>query len=230
MTKVTLIYCAGGNRKFARIAAEEGLAYGLRSDHKLCPGLPVAMLDINYKQPDIGLHLRVAEKLHPALTVIPDIYSLADLPETLALAVYVKDLTGGQVCIVPKCSGIIERIPNLPYIVLGYSVSSAYGGGADDSSPLPFEWASWPGGVHLLGGNPQAQIRTAHQLPAQVVSLDNNMIAKMSSMAIWRNGFQPLRHHPEVFEKPIYLAAFRLSCRNLVAAWAEHEKHSAPPN
>ncbi len=147
------------------------------------------------------------------------------MPSTLGRLTMNRALSmfsGGNVGIVPKCSGIIERIEPLPYILLCNSVQSGYGGGEGDSSPLPFEWATWVGGVHLLGGNPHAQIRLAHQLPAHVVSLDQNMIAKMSGMAIWNGGWRTLSKPPYsemVLPKPIYLAAFRVSCWNLATAW-----------
>lgn len=159
-----LIYCAGHGKRFARIAVEGGYLYGYRSDSK--PSESVSMVDLNWKRPDLERHAAAVEEHRPLLAVAPDVLGADALPETLR---YAERLArhAERVIIVPKCPGVIERLPREPWLVLGYSVPTRYGG-AD--AVLVWEFGGWP--VHLLGGSPQAQLTLAAYL--DVFSADGN--------------------------------------------------------
>ena len=116
-----------------------------------------------------------------------------------------------SVVIIPKVSGVIDRLPRRigkARIVLGYSVPTRYGG---TNVPL-WEFNGWP--IHLLGGSPEMQFalyalfsgtppptwlpRKAARFyernrmfmapGADVVSMDGNMASKLATQraSFWR--------------------------------------------
>ncbi len=172
MAAVRLIWCQGGNPASARIAVAAGFWYGFRSDsnHYADELGPVALLDSHWEEGrvDWSRHLDVCARLRPALATAPDTLSLDDLDRTLRqageIAAYANPL------IVPKCEGMIRRLPreiNGRPVTLGYSVPTSYGG-----SELPlWDYTGWP--VHLLGGSPRRQAEVCRYL--DVVSADGNV-------------------------------------------------------
>jgi hypothetical protein len=210
----TLVFCAGRNRRYAEIALAHGFAYGCRSDYR--PLFPVAFADLNWRAPDRERHLAFVREHRPALAVAPDVLRLDALPDTLA---YAEQLAShaSRVAVVPKCAGVMEALPRVAWLVIGYSVPTPYGGA--DGVLLP-ELAGWP--VHLLGGTPHAQLHLARYL--DVVSADGN--AHMKAAAFhpsgrarrWVNG-----HHDDPTFDPGRDApyrAFERSCAHIAAAWA----------
>lgn len=210
MATPLLIYCAGGSRRFGEIARAEGFAYGCRSDH--APSYPPVFVDLDWRKPDLDHHLGFVALHQPRLAVAPDVTDLGQLPATLRyaeqLARYVE-----KVILVPKVPGMIERLPREPWLLLGYSVPTRYGG-ADGT--LLWEWAGWP--VHLLGGSPAAQLNLAHYL--DVFSADGNAAQRAALRGVWFDGRHWRTRDAEVSLGPdLPYRTFARSCAEIVRAW-----------
>lgn len=221
-----LIYCADGNPRYAQIALDCGWMYGFRSDRT--PGVSVCdFLDVNWKQPNLDRHRRMAAIYLPKYIVMPDVMHPSQLAPTLLLAAEFHAITGGCVIIVPKCEGIIALIPNVWWLILGYSVASKYGGGAGDAPPPAWEWMGRR--VHWLGGNPYAQIRLASTISGvETVSLDANYTTHVARfgmiyrIGLGRNGGDVWRRMDDGGERvteDVPYEAFRRSLIEIKRAW-----------
>jgi hypothetical protein len=213
--------CAGGNRRFAESAIAHGWGYGCRLPGT--PYAPVYFADQDWKKPDRAKYIAALEKYQPQMATVLDLEREEQFNEVMVWANEVARIVK-QVIIIPKCFGIIDRIPERiggADVVLGYSVPTSHGG---TSVPL-WEFGRRP--VHLLGGSPQKQMELACYL--NVVSADGNMACKMatSRAAFWRRkkGLKGhwvcLREIGRGDEHDAPYAAFGLSMRNIMAAWKE---------
>lgn len=221
-----LIYCADGNKQFAKIAIEAGFRYGARLPAR---GLhhKIFFADHDWKQPNRERYMSELEKHKPTLATVLDWERDEQLPEILAwaedAAQYVE-----HVLIVPKISGGIKRLPRQiggKSIFLAYSVPTHYG-----ATPVPaWEFIDWP--VHLLGGAPHKQLELAYYL--NVVSVDGNMHQMMAVKFCAIYEANPRRykrgHWPTLkettgynWENDAHYEAFRRSCKNIIEMWATH--------
>lgn len=210
-----LIYCAAWGRRFARIAVEAGLEYGCRSDQTPREA-PVVFVDLNWRQPNLERHLAFCREHRPRLAVVPDLVERAALPATLRYAEQLAQYAT-QVIIVPKIPGVLEALPHEPWVVLGYSVPTKYGG-AD--SVFLWEWSGWP--VHLLGGSPMAQRMAANY--CQVVSLDGNATQGAAQRGVYYDARknQWITRDPAIPQGPdLCYRAFARSCQELVTYWRQ---------
>src|SRR5262249_1751466 len=144
MAPPLLIYCAGRGGRLADIAVAAGFVYGCRSDYQ--PSHPVGFADLNWKAPDPGQHRSFVRDPAPTLAGAPDVLDIGDLGWTLR---YAESLAHYAQCVVvvPKTPGVLERLPREPWLVVGYSVPTKYGG----SDLLMGEISDRS--VHLLGGS-----------------------------------------------------------------------------
>lgn len=209
---MTLIYCAGRGGRFAEIAVAAGFSYGCRSDYR--PSHPVAFADLDWKRPNREQHLAFVREHRPRFAVAPDILALDDLPDVLAygerLAAYAE-----RVLIVPKVAGVMEALPRLPWLMIGYSVPTQYGGA--DALLLP-ELAGWD--VHLLGGSPQAQLTLAPYM--RVVSVDGSAATKAARFGTWfcsRRRQWVSRREGVAAGPDLPYRTFERSCSEIVRAW-----------
>jgi hypothetical protein len=216
MTVPRLIFCAGRNRRYAEIALAHGFAYGCRSDYR--PLFPVVFADLNWRAPDLDRHAAFVAEHRPALAVAPDVLRPDALPDTLR---YAERLArhAARVLIVPKCEGVLDRLPaGEPWLVVGYSVPTRYGGA--DGVLLP-DVRRFP--VHLLGGTPHAQLVLAHYL--DVSSADGNSHMKAAAFQkFWKSGRWVNGHYDDPTFDPGHDApyrAFARSCANIAAAWRD---------
>lgn len=223
MNTPALIYCAGGNSRFAEIAIAAGYKYGARLPSTVYGTLFFA--DQDYKTPNRTAYMQALAKHRPSVATVVDWQRDDQLPEVLSwceeAAQYVE-----CVLIVPKVQGGIDQIPRRiggKEIVLAFSVPTRYGG-----TELPiWEFAGWP--LHLLGGSPQAQMHYYWHLStiADVVSADGNMANKMAHYCRFRRSQTgPKDHWVQLAEvgdggwgTDANLEAFRRSCTNIMAAW-----------
>ena len=223
---IDLIYCAGGNKRFAQIAIEHGFLYGSRSDDK--PYFPVDFVDINYKQGRAAWpnHLAFVREHRPKYAVAPDLMAIEDLGDVLAeaerLAAWAQ-----TVIVVPKVHGIMASIPS--EFAIGYSVPTSYGG-----------TELWIGEfvgrrVHLLGGSPRKQATIWRYLSGDVRSVDGNLMSRLACSAC--QFFDPSRSAPKAKNKwwptlleadgqrwpheDAFYEAFQRSCRNLKQFWMQ---------
>lgn len=207
-----LIYCGGYGRRFAQIAVEAGFLYGCRSDMR--PHHPVAFADLRWQRPDHDRHLAFVAEHRPRLAVCPDVLVLDALSEALR---YAERLAAHaeRVLLVPKAAGVMAELPREPWLVVGYSVPTRYGG-AD--AVLLAELSGWP--VHLLGGSPQAQLDLAHYL--DVYSADGNAHMGAARHGVWwsaaRRGW--VSRSDEIPQGPdLPYRAFERSCLEILSAW-----------
>jgi len=224
MAAPTLIYCAGGNRRFAELATGAGFVYGARLPDTTY--FPLWFADQDWKKPNRALYVEYLRRERPTQATVLDLEREGQLAEVLDWAEEVSQYVA-RVVIVPKCFGIIERLPRRiggADVVLGYSVPTKYAG-----TEVPtWEFAGWP--VHLLGGSPHGQMRLMYSL--DVVSADGNMTNRM---AMWnrfwvngtsRNSSNRDRYWPSLDDADgvkwgvdAPYEAFRRSCINVWAAW-----------
>jgi Family of unknown function (DUF6610) len=211
MAAPLLIYCAGNSRRFSDIACATGFVYGCRSDHK--PSRTVGFADLNWKRPDLDRHYAFVRDHQPTLAVAPDVLELDQLTATLA---YAERLAthAEHVVIVPKAQGVMGILPREPWLVIGYSVPTKYGG----TDLMMAEIVNWP--VHLLGGSPRRQFELAHYL--NVVSADGNAAARAAEYGTvfdahtrrWQKSVES-----RVADMPY--RAFARSCQQIVQMWHE---------
>lgn len=217
-----LIYCAGGNQRFAQIAIDAGFLYGSQLPATVYH--PVHFADQDWRKPDRERYMAALNEHRPQVATVLDLESEAQLSEVLGWAEDAAQVVG-RVIIIPKISGVISQLPRRvagAEIVLGYSVPTSYGG----TELGLWEFDGWP--VHLLGGSPQSQMRLRYYL--RVVSADGNMANKMatSRCQFWAPGNAKAkdRYWPKLqkadgseWDKDAPYEAFRRSCENIIRAW-----------
>jgi hypothetical protein len=216
-----LIYCAGGNSRFAQIAIEEGYRYGARLPDTVYA--PLYFADQKWTAPNRAAYMRALQEHQPFMATVLDWEYKGQLCEILEWAEEATQYVQ-RIVIVPKVVGGISLLPrriNGKQVVLGYSVSSQYG-----QTPVPQEeFADWP--VHLLGGSPQRQLREWSDLChiADVISVDGNMAQKMAvwRCCFWSEGkFRPLSsEYDGPWDRQGPYEAFRRSCVNIREAWKQ---------
>lgn len=217
-----LVYCAGGNPRYAEIAINAGYKYGSR-----LPGTPYAPLwfaDQNWRAPVRASYMAALARFRPECATVLDLERESQLPEVLDWAEEAAQYAR-RVIIIPKAHGIIRRLPrqiNGAPVVLGYSIPTSHGG----TMVWHSEFAGWP--IHLLGGSPHAQMRHWSRLRAiaDVVSADGNMSNKISHAGrFWRlekgikGNWVNLREIGVQLPTDNNIEAFRRSCENIQAAW-----------
>jgi len=219
MAMPTLIYCAGGNRRFAQIAIDAGYQFGSQ-----LPGTiyhPIYFADQDWRRPNRAAYMAALAQHRPTLATVLDWEQYEQLAEVLDWAEEAAQYVA-QVLIIPKVIGGITSLPrriNGADVVLGFSVPTRFGG----TSVPSWEFDGWP--VHLLGGSPHAQMRLTYYM--NVVSADGNMANLMATRRCqyWMpgNGDDPQnRYWPHLrgWEgRDAPAEAFRLSCQNIMAAW-----------
>lgn len=225
-----MIYCAGGNGRFARIAIEAGFLYGAQLPDTVY--FPLAFADQDWKRPDRAVYMAALSEHRPRMATVLDWERDEQLPEVLAWAEEAAQYVE-TVMIIPKVFGGIARLPRRiggAAVRLGYSVPTRHGG-----TQVPvWEFFGWP--VHLLGGSPHAQMRIARTAGLSVRSADGNMHMLMATRhcRFWVPGtaryasnrwWPTLREaHGQMWgdggaDSDAPYEAFRRSCKNISDAW-----------
>ena len=168
MATPTLIYCAGGNPRFWKIATDAGFQYGVQLPDTVYG--PLYFADQDWRKPNREVYMAALAEHRPVMATVLDWEYDEQLPEILnwaeEAAQYVK-----LIIVIPK---VMDGIPRIPHrvggrnVVLGYSVPTRYAG-----TEIPiWSFSGWP--VHLLGGSPhkQMEIYAYLRLIADVVSVD----------------------------------------------------------
>ena len=205
-----VIYCAGGNVRLAKIAIEEGLLYGARSDDIRrgirCDGL----IDIRWNDYDWRHHVEMVALHKPKYAVAPDVEDTSEYPRLLELA-HELEAYCGRTIMVPKVDGIAGLIPSR--FLVGISVPTSYSGYLPAASEIAGRE------LHLLGGSPAQQRelwRYYQQIGATVVSSDLNCHNKASDFGSYWDGFQWRDNERDTIGK---YEAFRKSCRGILRMW-----------
>lgn len=221
---IELVYCAGGNRRYAEIAIVAGFRYGAQLPDTVY--FPPWFADQNWKKPNRRRYMAALAQHRPHMASVLDWERSEQLPEVLDWAEEAAQFVN-VVMIIPKVIGEISRIPRRvgsADVRLGYSVPTKFSG----TELPPWEFAGWP--VHLLGGSPHAQMRLAHYM--DVHSADGNMTNRLASYCMfWVPGtahYASNRWWPTMREAndgtrletgDLPYVAFRRSCENIVTAW-----------
>lgn len=207
---VDLIYCAAGNPRFAQIAIDAGFLYGAQLPNTVYH--PPYFVDQNWRKPNRAKYMTALQEHRPQLATVLDLEHAEQLPEVLAWAEEAAQWVQ-SVIIIPKAQGIVTYLPRTiggAEVRLGYSVPTKFAG-----TELPiWDFVGWP--VHLLGGNPQNQMKLAQYL--NVRSADGNAAQKAAlswgmewCAGKWVRGAQ--------YADDVPYHAFAASCRNIKQAW-----------
>lgn len=204
-----IIYCAGGNKKLAKIAIEEGFLYGARSDDIRdirCNGL----IDINWEKYNWEKHLNHISIHKPKYAVVPDITNENLIDSVLEQARKVQCICP-NVIIVPKIHGITKYFPST--MIVGISVPTSYAGFLPEINEISQRK------VHLLGGTPRQQRelwKYYKEMDVNIVSLDCNSHSKTSDFGSYWNGIKWC-HQGESFMGKY--ETFRMSCKGIMKMW-----------
>lgn len=178
-----VIYCANGNRKFAEIAINYKFVYGAQ-----LPGtvyFAPQFVDQDWKSPDLEKYVKAIFLHNPRIATVLDWERWSQLGTVMHWAHIIAPYVREAIVIIPKVktarSGWQNYIPKSIKgleVRLGYSIKTKYGG-----TPVHLtQFLGWP--IHLLGGNPLVQAKTAGILRGNnclvdapklnVVSVDGN--------------------------------------------------------
>jgi hypothetical protein len=189
-----------------------GYLYGTRSARTYYH--PPAFLDLDYRRPDFGRHLAEVAEWRPRYAVAGDAEAPAELDRVLSQAEALRP-HAERVIVVPKTSGLVDAIPD--WCVVGLSVPTSFGG------TLAAMWEYSGRRVHLLGGNPRAQLTLRAYLGEGIVSVDGNSHQRAAMRGvIWERGGWVSRDAARSLEGPgddLPYRCFARSCRNIAAAW-----------
>jgi len=224
LATVALIYCGGGNPRFATIAHEAGFLYGAQLPGSLA-SLPLYFADQDWKRPRRTAYMRALDRHRPQIATVLDWEHDDQWREVLDWAEEAAQYAF-SVMIIPKVVEGLERIPEtiggVP-VVIGYSVPTKHG-----ATCVPI-WELAGRKVHLLGGSPHRQRREYHAISgvANVISVDGNMAMKMAvrHCQYWIERPQSTGYwvalRPASEDAPY--EAFRRSCANIRKAWGVKE-------
>jgi hypothetical protein len=191
-------------------AIRMGWLYGIQSGSSVCPCAEkrnehkVVFVDNDFKLYDHQKHLEVVKRFEPKYCTVRDIMTKKQcemagieyftFEQILSWADELSQYSE-KVIVIPKYD-CLDRIPKK--FMLGYSVPTSYGG-----TPLPIKlFSGWS--VHLLGGNPDMQIKYYQEISDSVVSLDNNQIHLKAEFGnTWtKNGYQHINKLPGYEDMP----------------------------
>lgn len=225
-----LIYCAGGNRRFAEIAINAGYLYGARLPRDK-PHFPIYFADQDWKNPARERYMMELRRHRPKMATVLDLQDVSKFREVLSWAEEASQFCE-MVVIIPKADGIIKRLPrriNRKEIILGFSVPTGYG----RTTLLKEEFKGYM--VHLLGGSPHVQMRVWERMSyyAEIVSIDGNYTQRMAVRhnRFWTKGdahYARNRWFPRLDEADgrkwigdAPYEAFKRSCVNVKREWME---------
>ncbi len=210
---VELIYCADGNARYAGIALKHNFTYGAQMPRKV--HFKPDFIDQDWKKPDRDKYMQKLQEHNPRMATVLDLEHESQFDDVMAWAHEASAYVQETIIIIPKVSGVIDRIPtsiNGKSIVLGYSVPTSYGG----TNLMFSEFNRRP--VHLLGGNPLKQVELSHYM--NVVSADTNYHQKISTKGVVTSyGYPVTTNFYTHQEHDLNYTTFELSCMNIKAMW-----------
>ncbi len=210
-----LIYCSASNITYANIAVKHNFTYGAQMPKKVY--MHPEFIDQDWKNPDRYKYMQKLKEHAPRMATVLDLEHESQFDEVMAWADEASNYVSETVIIIPKVSGVIDRIPNTindKHVVLGYSVPTSYGG----TSLLFSEFMNRP--VHLLGGDPMKQVELSRYM--KVVSADTNYHQKLANRGIVLTYGHPVIsdfYAPSENTQDIPYKTFELSCMNIKALW-----------
>ncbi len=221
-----LIYSSAKTKRYQEIA----LRYGFLPGAQLPATVYVApyFCDNEYKKPNRAAYMEGLAKYRPALASVIDWELHVPLREVLSWAEEAAQYVSEAVIIIPKVHygiGLLPKHIDGRQVWLGYSIPTSHGG----TKVSIREFEGWP--VHLLGGDPDVQIRLSRRL--DVRSIDNNYIQEAARRAQFRSPATPAKRYgwPTLKESGLghlhdapYIA-FELTCIAVTMAWQDKGAH-----
>ena len=219
---IDLIYCAGGNKRFADIAISCGFLYGSQLPSKIYRDIYFA--DQNWKKPNKSVYIEEIKSRKPYMATVLDWEREEQFDEVIEWAEDVAPFVT-EVLIIPKVIGGVHKIPTKiggKKIRLAYSVPTKYAG-------TPVSLDEFQGReTHLLGGSPHKQMEIALD-NLNVVSADGNYHQKVALNwgLVWVLGakknigrFVALKDYLGItVAQDVPYVAFKLSSMNIKSAW-----------
>lgn len=208
-----LIYCAGGNPRFAEIAVSNGMLYGAQLP---CTTYQkVYFADQNWKKPNLEKYLNAIIMHKPSMATVLDYDYNVTLDDVLMWAEEISPYVD-KIVIIPKVPGTISHIPtsiNGKPVRIGYSVPTKYG-----ATDVPI-WEFGEREIHLLGGSPVNQLKISRYL--NVKSADGNYLQKIAHWGCFFDGKRSYKKQSdyEYIEKDLPYIVFEKSVKNFVKAW-----------
>lgn len=190
-----IIYCADGNKRFAKIAIDCGFTYGAQLPNKVY--FKPDFTDQDWQKPDLKKYAKAVKVYRPRLATVLDWERWSQLGIVMYWVFKIAPYVREAIIIIPKVrfvrSGWQSYIPKSIMgleVRLGYSVPTRFSG----TSVSLTDFLGWP--IHLLGGSPLSQAHLAglnqnnNRLidapKLNVVSVDGNY---HQAMAIRHNRF-----------------------------------------
>lgn len=218
MSVPELIYCAGGNRRYAQIAIDAGMGYGAQLPSKTY--FPLDFADQNWKKPNREKYMAALATHRPRMATVLDLESHEQLEDVMDWAEEAAQWVGETVIIIPKAMGIIPLIPETiggRRVRLGYSVPTTYGG-----TELPL-WEFGDRPVHLLGGWITAQLQLRRYL--NVESADGNAWQIRAALMTHFDGKRWVKlgksTGSNIDADDIPYTMFYLTCIHMMQAWRD---------
>jgi hypothetical protein len=106
MAMPTLIYCAGGNRRFAQIAIDAGYKFGSQLPNTIYH--PIYFADQDWKRPNRATYMAMLAQHRPTMATVLDWERDEQLPEVLDWAEEAAQYVA-QVLIIPKVIGRLAQ-------------------------------------------------------------------------------------------------------------------------
>lgn len=211
------IFSGSEKSRFSHIAVECGFLFGIQM-----PSFPVYrpyFVDQDWKKPNRALYMAYLKSFRPSLATVLDIDTEEKFFEAMDWAKEASHYVTDSVIVIPKVSGIIDKIPhqiNGKKVRLGYSVKSSYG---ETTVPIA-EFGDRE--VHLLGGSIESQLKLRKEL--NVASADTTIASKLARYMMFFDGFSwislknmsgGIKFHAD----DLVYTVFWLSCRNMMELW-----------
>lgn len=220
LQKPKLIYCAGGSKRYAEIAIQNGFLYGARLPSKIYHD-PLFFCDQNWKKPEKEKYIELVKTHKPSMATVIDVESQETEKEAYEWAEEIAPFVE-YIVVIPKIEIAIPEKIGEKQIIIGYSVPSKYG-----ATTIPIE-SFIHRKIHLLGGSPKKQIEIYQKYPQSIFSADGNSHMKVAAFNKFWSGkkWVYLRDFlPEPCVKDCSYLAFELSCQNIQIMWGdEYEK------
>lgn len=206
-----VIFCAGGNRRFAEIAISEGMKYGTRHDYK--PYWPPFFVDINWESYDWNDYLSKIARWQPTMAMVPDYEHPEQQGSMRARAAQLVALGVERVMVCPKFVGAALDIPE--WCTVAVSVPTRDKGKYKGWLPPVSDLIGRK--LHLLGGSPRSQLDLIRYYAGhgiEVTSRDINMHMKAAT----RGTFYTARRSVNMGAGAVSTDdAFRRSCKAIMA-------------
>lgn len=220
-----IIYCAGGNKRFAEIAIEHGFLYGSRLPSTTYYSIFFA--DQEWKEPNRDRYTKLVKQEKPYMASVIDVDDDNKIDEAKIWAEEIAPSVN-KIIMIPKIDFDIPLSIGGKEVIVGYSVPTRYGG-----TSIPIE-RYLDRKIHLLGGSPHKQMDIYRKYPKSIYSIDGNYHQAMAIRhnKVWERNYK--RAYGKWTKLSDYLGekcdfdcpyrAFDISCENIIKEWIKLQR------